>query len=181
MEKQVEAFCFRKFGKIDVSGFKKILQEADLDWDKFDFRQKRGETHKETKCIPIIFDESFSLSKFTLTENYPIFKEEILKLEKYLLESINEDGYIFRAILVNLPAGKSIPPHKDSGTSLIVPRRIHIAVDTNEDCFFTVGKITKNMKEGEIWEINNDKRRHSVENNGATDRIHLIVDFLKKK
>jgi hypothetical protein len=180
MQNQEDLFCFRKFGKIDVSGFKKIIKEADLDWDKFDFRQKRGDTHKETKSIPIIFDESFSLSKFTLTENYPIFKEEILKLEQYLLDAINEDGYIFRAIIVNLPAGKSIPPHKDSGASLVVPRRIHIPIDTNSKCFFTVGEVSKSMKEGEIWEINNDKKRHSVENGGDTDRIHLIVDFLKK-
>jgi hypothetical protein len=173
-------FCFKRYGKIDVSNFKKILQDANLDWDKWQFRQKRHTTHSQTKAIPIIFDESFSINKFTLTENYPIFKEEILKLEKHLLAEIKEDGYIFRAIIVNLPAHKSIPPHVDSGESLEVPRRIHIPIITNPDCYFTVGEISKQMKEGEIWEINNDKKKHSVVNDGDTDRIHLIVDFLKK-
>jgi hypothetical protein len=180
MQEKNDEFCFNRFGKIDVSNFKKIIIEANLDWDKFDFRQKRSNTHKETKCIPIIFDESFSINKFTLTENYPFFKDEILKLESYLKEKIQEEGFIFRAILVNLPKKKSIPPHKDSGKSLEVPRRIHIPIITNEDCYFTVGEVTKNMKEGEIWEINNDKKMHSVSNDGDADRIHLIVDFLKK-
>jgi hypothetical protein len=34
------------------------------------------------------------------------------------------------------------------------------------------------MKEGEIWEINNNEKEHSVENNGNEDRIHLLIDFL---
>jgi hypothetical protein len=33
------------------------------------------------------------------------------------------------------------------------------------------------MKEGEIWEINNDDKYHSVENRGETDRIHLLIDW----
>jgi quercetin dioxygenase-like cupin family protein len=109
-----------------------------------------------------------------------LFKDELTKIEKYLLEQIGEDGYIFRAILVNLPAHKSIPPHIDSGKSLEIPRRLHIPIVTNPDCYFTVGSISKQMKEGEVWEINNDKRQHSVVNDGDTDRIHLIVDFIKK-
>ena len=96
------------------------------------------------------------------------------------IKTIDEDGYIFRAILVLLPKGKSIPKHIDTGESLTIPRRIHIAVQTNPNCFFNVGDVTKNLKEGEIWEIDNSGQRHAVSNEGDTDRIHLIVDFLKK-
>ena len=172
---------FRNYGIIDVSNIKKILSEEELDWDEFDFRQKRADTHKETKCIPIIFDKSFSINKFTKTKNYPLFKKEILKLEKHLVSILEEDGFIFRAILVILPKGKSIPAHIDRGVSLTIPRRIHIAIQTNPNCFFTVGETKKNLKEGEIWEIDNSGQRHSVSNEGESDRIHLIVDFLKKE
>lgn len=171
---------FKNYGLLDVSNFKKIIAESNLDWDEFDFRQKRGNTHKETKCIPIIFDESFSLSKFTKTKNFPLFEAELKKIEEHLIKTIDENGYIFRAILVNLPKHKSIPKHIDSGESLIVPRRIHIPIITNKQCLFSVGEVTKQLKEGEIWEIDNSGQKHSVENNGDEDRIHLIVDFLKK-
>jgi quercetin dioxygenase-like cupin family protein len=172
--------AFKNYGRIYVTPFKKILSDFNFDWDEFDFRQKKFDTHKETKSIPIIFDESFSLDKSTKTKHYEIFKEEILKIEDYLKVAIEEEGFIFRAILVNLPKGKSIPPHKDQGESLSVPRRIHIPIITNPNCFFTVSDVTKNMKEGEIWEIDNAGQLHSVENKGEEDRIHLIVDFLKK-
>jgi hypothetical protein len=36
------------------------------------------------------------------------------------------------------------------------------------------------MKEGEIWEVNNDKKKHSVHNNGDEDRVHLLIDWVEK-
>ncbi len=170
---------FRNYGIIDVTRIKKIISENNLDWDEFDFRQQKYHVHKETKTIPILFDESFSLTK-TETKHYNLFCNELSVIEQKLKDIIDEDGYIFRAILVILPAGKEIKPHTDKGESLRVPRRIHIPIITNQDCYFTVGDTTKNLKEGEIWEINNSGQRHSVSNGGYTDRIHLIVDWLKK-
>ena len=35
------------------------------------------------------------------------------------------------------------------------------------------------MKEGEIWQINNSGKQHSVVNTSKLDRVHLIVDWLK--
>jgi hypothetical protein len=85
-----------------------------------------------------------------------------------------------RALLVKLTAGESIRPHVDIvGFSLVICRRIHIPIQTNKDCFFTVGDDKRNLKLGELWEINNDKQRHSVDNFGETDRIHLIVDWIE--
>jgi quercetin dioxygenase-like cupin family protein len=172
---------FKNYGRIDVKPFKEILEKYDFDWDENDFRQKKYKTHEETKTIPIIFDESMSLGKATKTKHYELFKEQILKIESHLKDVLEEDGFIFRAILVNLPKGKVIPPHVDKGESLSVPRRIHIPIKTNTGCFFTVGETTKNLKEGEIWEIDNANRKHSVHNDGQEDRIHLIIDFLDKE
>jgi quercetin dioxygenase-like cupin family protein len=172
--------AFKNYGIIDVSQIKKILNNENFDWDEFNFRQNRGKkTHQETKSIPIIFDESFSIKVYNEREHYNKFKDELKKIENHIREILDEDGYIFRALLVNLPKKKSIPKHKDTGESLVVPRRIHIPIQTNENCFFTVGEIKKNLKEGEIWEIDNAGQLHSVENNGDEDRIHLIVDFLR--
>jgi hypothetical protein len=66
------------------------------------------------------------------------------------------------------------------GFSLVICRRIHIPIQTNEDCFFTVGDDKRNLRLGELWEINNDKQKHSVDNFGNTDRIHLIVDWIEE-
>jgi hypothetical protein len=175
----MEKRSFRNYGIINVDGFKKILSENEFDWDEFDFRQNKFDVHKETKTIPIMFDESFEINKIK-TKHYNLFIQEIIKLQSHLKKIIDEDGFIFRAILVLLPAGKEITPHKDKGESLAIPRRIHIPIYTNQECLFTVGETTKNLKEGEIWEIDNSGKMHSVSNKGSEDRIHLIVDWVKK-
>jgi len=175
---------FQLHGKIDVEPLLKIIEDNNLDWDEFTDRQKRFNTeHLHTKTIPIIFDKSFNFNhlKIIPTEHYPLFKDELSKIEEEIKLNTGEDGKIMRALLVKLTAGKSIRPHVDIvGLSLVLCRRIHIPIQTNENCFFTVGRDKRNLKLGEIWEINNDKKEHSVENLGETDRIHLIVDWVEE-
>jgi hypothetical protein len=115
------------------------------------------------------------------TNHYPIFQDEISKIEELIKLNTGEEGKIMRALLVKLTKGKSIRPHKDVvGKSLVLGRRIHIPIETNDDCFFTVGGDRRNLKVGELWEINNDKKEHSVQNLGETDRIHFIVDWVEQ-
>ena len=81
-------------------------------------------------------------------------------------------------IAVKLPGGGYIDTHKDFGKQLESGHRIHIPVITNESVLFTIGNETINMKQGEIWEINNQEE-HSVVNDSIFDRIHLIIDWIK--
>lgn len=170
---------FINHGMIDHSEILKIIEDNNLDWNEYTARQEKYTTHCHTKTIPIIFDKSFNLNSFKIipTDYFSLFENEILKIENLISKSTNEDGKIIRALLVKLPSGKSIRPHIDRSTTLSLCRRIHIPIQTNENCFFTVGGDKKNLKLGEMWEINNDKRMHSVENLGKYDRIHLIVDW----
>jgi hypothetical protein len=175
---------FINHGKIDVNNILKIIEGNRLDWDEFTDRQKKYNTeHIHTKTIPIIFDKSFNFNSFKIvpTNHYFLFQDEISKIENVIKSNTKEDGKIMRAILVKLTAGKSIRPHVDVvGLSLVVCRRIHIPIQTNDKCFFTVGDDKRNLLLGEVWEINNDKKLHSVDNFGDTDRIHLIVDWVEK-
>lgn len=175
---------FLLHGKIDVEPILKIIEENNLDWDEYTDRQNKwGTEHIHTKTIPIIFDKSFDFNhlKIIPTEHHRLFVEELSKIEGQVKLHTGENGKIMRAILVKLSAGKSIRPHIDMvGFSLVVCRRIHIPIQTNDGCYFTVGDDRRNLKLGEIWEINNDKKMHSVENFGDTDRIHLIVDWVEE-
>ena len=74
-------------------------------------------------------------------------------------------------------ANSTIPPHVDGGT---VGHRHHIPVITNTGVIFTVGGEEKHMKQGEIWEINN-QLPHAVVNHGNKDRVHLIADWITKE
>jgi hypothetical protein len=175
---------FINHGNYDVGNIIKIIEDNKLDWDEFTDRQKKyNSEHIYTKTIPIIFDKSFNFNSFKIiqTNHYHLFNEEISKLENSIKYSTNENGKIIRAILVKRSQKKSIKPHVDTvGLTLVVCRRIHIPIQTNNDCFFTVDNDKRNLKSGEIWEINNDKKLHSVDNFGDTDRIHLIIDWVEQ-
>lgn len=172
-----EQDTFKNYGYFDVSEIIKILNSNELDWDEFTHRQKSYREHTQTKTIPILFQTDFTSYKLAPTKHYDLFKEQLSKLEEILNKNIQKEGHIFRALLVNLISKGKIPKHVDNGVTLKIPKRIHIPIITNEKCFFSVGDEIKNLNPGEIWEINNGLKPHSVSNDGDEDRIHLIIDW----
>ena len=169
-------FNYNFIGNIDVSNI--IVDFNNLDWDYWTYRQETYDVHSQTKAIPILIDyvETYSTkgikSKFygLLT---PILSELETKLKKFY-----GDGQIIRIELVNLPNKSKVKPHYDKGESLEEDNRVHLPLQTSKSVIFKVGGEEKNMKVGELWEINN-KKLHSVENNDNMDRIHMIIDFKK--
>ncbi len=169
------SFNFKLHGKLDASSIKERL--IGLDWDDYQFRQKTYSDHSKTKTIPLMWDEDKLIVKYH--KDYELFKFT-LKFIEDLLISILGEGKIETAILINLPKKEKIKSHYDVGEYFGIRNRIHIPIITNKDCIFQIDGELKNMKEGEIWEINNNEKKHSVENNGTEDRIHLLIDFLPK-
>ena len=86
-------------------------------------------------------------------------------------------GYFVRANLVRLQSAGAITEHTDNNFSLVHSHRVHLPIITNAEVGFSVGNETINMKEGELWEINN-RRLHTVNNAGSEDRVHLILDYV---
>jgi aspartyl/asparaginyl beta-hydroxylase (cupin superfamily) len=169
---------FKYIGKIKVDSFKnKIDKFNNKLWDNFTFRQKTFEVHKETKTIPLIFNTDFRLNDPTYLNEYEVFKNEF-KIIKNKLLKIYGKGFIIRAILVLLKSNSKIDKHIDTGKSLSICHRVHIPIITNKDVLFDIDNEIKNLKEGEMWEINNSEKPHSVINNSNIDRIHLIVDWI---
>ncbi len=111
---------------------------------------------------------------------------ELVKPIVRYLEKINP-GKIHGIIgISNLRAGHTIPEHRDYNNEAKDPdflnflnqtSRYHVPLTTNKNSLFTVGDTTMHMKVGECWEINKGNR-HSVRNDGPTDRIHLIIDLV---
>jgi len=169
---------FLHVGSFDVSSIKNAMYLFTSGaWDEFDYRQKTFEPHRKTKTIPLIFDSDFRLSNPTYMKNGKLFEKDLVKIASILNEHYG-DGFIIRAILVKLVAGAEIPRHIDRTDSLSVCKRCHIPVSTNPNVFFQVDEEVRNMEEGQIWEINNAQKYHSVSNNSDQDRVHLIVDWM---
>ena len=171
---------FRQLGRFDIPELKeKVLALTEADWDAVTWRQERFEAHRDTQTIALIFDTDYRHKDPTKHDKY--IELECERLFAPFIEEIADtftgSGYIVRTVLIRLKAGGVIATHIDTGPSLSWGRRIHVPIATNDCCIFTVGGEPINMREGEMWEINNT-RVHSVENGGADGRIHLVIDWV---
>jgi hypothetical protein len=168
-------YNFKYYGLMNVSKLNTLLLNTELNWDEYTYRKTDRYGQNDTKTIPLIWAEDFINN--TTCRSYEIFKDTLNEIENYLINLIGE-GQIKFALLINLPKYKKILPHTDSGHEhFFKTKRIHIPITTNNKCNFIVGGEIVQMKSGEIWEIDNANKVHSVNNNGDTDRIHLLIDY----
>lgn len=84
-----------------------------------------------------------------------------------------------RAMLIKLPAKKSIAEHIDRGHHLETCDRIHLPVITDNKVDFIINGTVYPMVAGVVARINNNIP-HSVVNNSDKDRVHLVMDFVDK-
>lgn len=158
----------------------KTLELTEDDWKYFDYRQKNVVGHEDTLTVPIYFDTNNRFrdpQKTQLVEHRHTEKfRDVISGIADMLNGLGEPWIVRRANLVTLPAGKGIPSHIDTTRLLTVTSRLHIPVFSNKDCTFFVGDETMHIPEGEIWEIDNTGKTHGTQNDGDSDRVHLIID-----
>lgn len=182
--KATEAFKFNKIGDFDVTDIKRLVSDlTDEQWLENTTRQKYFKTVHSSTQTYFLADCSLDWEAKDGHQTQLIRPESEMWQAVYPIVKLLEDyhdGKVGRVIIPKLFAGTKIPPHKDSGEYLELVRRHHIAIITNDDIFFSVDDETINMKEGEIWEINNNLD-HAVDNNSDIDRVHLIIDIIPNK
>ena len=83
---------------------------------------------------------------------------------------------LLSARLLRLGAGSSIREHQDFNLGYEDGEiRFHIPVLTNPGVEFYLDGERIAMNEGECWYLNFNLH-HKVQNNGNTDRVHLVID-----
>jgi hypothetical protein len=99
-----------------------------------------------------------------------------LQQSPYMREVMAEIGAVWgRSRLMGLAAGGEVPRHIDTHYYWRTHWRIHIPVITNPGVLFTCGDETVHMAAGECW-LFDSFQWHRVENKGAEQRIHLVLD-----
>ena len=168
-------FNFRFIGKYDATQIRNTVSSLPTSaWNKFTYRQENIIGHRDTMTIPILFNE-LPQAREVAPYFYSAFSKHLLDISNYLMQ-VDAHSNIRRANLVLLKAQKSIGRHKDVTELLQITRRFHIPIFTNELCTFEVDGEEMHIPIGEIWEINNTGKLHSVSNYWDKDRVHLIVD-----
>lgn len=84
--------------------------------------------------------------------------------------------YLGGILITKIPAGGKIAPHHDRGSwhAEYMNCKVYVPLRANENCINRCEDEQIVMRAGEAWSFNN-LVTHSVENNGDTDRVTLIV------
>ncbi|MCE7992566.1 MAG: aspartyl/asparaginyl beta-hydroxylase domain-containing protein [Roseivirga sp.] len=132
------------------------------------------------KTQHIVFKFIDSFSDWRKSHTLPLWKEwEHLILpviQKAVTPYQYEKGEFSRIMLALLPAGEKITRHIDGAPAAQFPHKLHIPIITNSKTFFCFDKQRFNFETGAVYEVNNNIY-HWAENNGDTNRVHLIFEY----
>lgn len=151
-----------------------------LDFDFTDFKWnswiKEFPIHTDSLSMPIVLTDPSAIDNPTTisTEDTPIKNlvlAECAKLEQELNSTVKW------AVLICLPAGKSTRKHADQSQLFHYTHRCHLPLVTNADAIMNINGTDNHFSQGHWYEMNNMVAYQAV-NNGAEDRIHLMVDLL---
>jgi len=183
---------FRRIGSANVEPMKAMLAEFENEqWESEAARQQLYEAHREAQAVLLVHDRHY---RHTEPNRQPAIKvfgpiirpvlgitADFFDKSPKGLELTRQYGiaYFIRASFLRLLPGASIAEHRDMNFSQAHAHRVHVPIITNDQVWFTVGGETLNIPEGEIYEINN-RRLHSVRNEGDEPRVHLVLDYVLK-
>jgi hypothetical protein len=176
---------FITLGNVDVNSY---LNRLDcVDWGSRESLLRKAafpDHHGEVDSVPL----KWTLDALRYASNVPAEKSRFYEdlydatffqsIEEILSEKLG-CGYFVHMMLLRLPAGKKVAPHRDYG-KLLENHRVHVPLVTDLGCTFTVGGEQAHLSKGAVVKIDNSKL-HSVENNSSVDRVHLLVDWHCKK
>ncbi len=161
----------------DVSAIRQRIEQYPAEKWLESERERLFDVHRNTQALQLVHFEDHRYKEPEYRTLYAELHDALMPVIVYVARYYQDNGFIVRLILAKLVAGGKIPKHTDAGYSLLNCHRIHLPITTNEDVIFHVGGEEIHMRVGELWEINNGTV-HGVENRGAEDRIHLILDWM---
>jgi hypothetical protein len=170
----------RRLGRVDIARLREaVLAIPESMWDAENAdKPNRFEALDRTRHIVFRFVSNFH----DWRESYdrPLWAQWRTLLEPVLAQAVTPYGYargVFpRVMLARMAPGGVIKPHRDANPAAKWPHKIHVPLLTNEQVTFFVDGVGYHLEEGEAVEVSN-MAVHAVENNGASDRIHLIFEY----
>lgn len=170
----------RRLGRVDIARLREaVLAIPESMWDAENAdKPNRFEALDRTRHIVFRFVSNFH----DWRESYdrPLWAQWRTLLEPVLAQAVTPYGYargVFpRVMLARMAPGGVIKPHRDANPAAKWPHKIHVPLLTNEQVTFFVDGVGYHLEEGEAVEVSN-MAVHAVENNGPSDRIHLIFEY----
>jgi hypothetical protein len=113
----------------------------------------------------------------------PLWAEWRGLLEPVLAQATAAYGYANgafpRIMFAKMAPGGVIHAHRDASPSAKWPHKVHVPLQTNPKVLFFADPKRYHLGIGRAWEVNN-LGLHAVNNDGDTDRIHLIFEYFDR-
>ena len=171
----------RELGPVNSDALREaILAQDDIAWKEDKYRQEEFEVHHATESIVLVFVDLDKWPDVVVSREpgWPRLSEVALPLMNNIITRFYPPGgTVIRAVAAKLLAGNVITPHVDVHPSFHRGHRIHVPITTNPRVRFMIDGQPYQLKVGEAYEINNQKK-HSVMNKGTEDRITFIFDYV---
>lgn len=156
-------------------------------WNTHRFRTTYPNTpHSDVDDIWLRFSDETKCdtTSTVIGDDFPVWHEAAAALpqaRQVVLDLMRAvDAYALdRCLITRLRPGGRIPEHADNDGSYVNDRdrsRYHVVLQGLPGSLYHCGDETVQMLTGEVWWFN-ALVKHSVENNSADDRIHLLVDL----
>ena len=157
------------------------VQRLDEDaWLEKQYRQEAFNVHKSTQSIVLSFVDLDQWPRVAVAREIGwdrLGAEAEPVMEDIVARCYEPGGVVIRAMAVRLSAGARITPHVDEHESLRISHRIHLPLLTNPRVRFFIDGVPHRFEPGRAVEVNN-QLSHSVMNDGPSDRVHFIFDYL---
>lgn len=167
---------------VDVSPLLNAVMRQPALWNQNTLRTKHELTpHKAVDDIWLRFNELPDAVETVIDEHesvdYPAMRwlPQARPLVFGLMSRV-EGERLGRVLITRLAPGSKIDAHVDGGSHAAYYDRFHFPLLSGPGCLFRCGDETVHMRAGDCWWFDNSVE-HEVINNGAVDRIHLIVDI----
>lgn len=112
----------------------------------------------------------------TTTEVHKIILEKFWPIHNYMQELYPDHIFIKGEINWSRP-GSKLQIHRDPNVWHGLSNRIHVPIITNQNAFIVVENRFYHFSIGRYYELNN-RKFHSVVNNGETGRLHCVFDVM---
>jgi hypothetical protein len=170
-----------------VENFMRTLNDNRYLWDAEDIRQSfQGTVHAASKSI--VFrsgrerDIAAAMGELKCFWRWEagVAGDDLYSLVEWVMRKAGFTT-LGRVMLTLLPPGARIGWHQDEGAYATHYDRVHLCIEGQRgDNLFYCGDEVFQPGVGELFWFNH-KIRHSVHNNGTTNRSHLIVDGTSEK
>lgn len=168
----------KRLQRIDIAGAVEALAADPTLWTDNTYRQDAERTaHRDTETVYLVAPKRIEFN--ALVDVVPTVDHRGMAVPalRALVDRVRavHPWPLARAMIIKLKPGGVIKAHTDAGPFAAATERFHLPLTTNPWAWLCAGSHTVCLRAGVLYWFNKHVE-HDGANDGATDRVHLVID-----